>query len=399
MRILMVLDHPFPPDLRVENEIRTLVGAGHQVTLLAVGPDTRPAADTHLGARILRRRIPRRMSNWLRGLAGMTPLTDLAFARWIAQVHAVAPFDALHVHDLYLVGAGLRAAHRLQVPLVADLHENWVEALQHYAWSTRLPGRLVVRIPAWERVERRWVRQADRLVVPIEEAADRYAALGVPRARIAVVPNTVDLASFDAYPLETDVVEATRSGFTLVYTGHIDAHRGLETVVDAMPAIRAAVPEARLVVVGSGSTVPELHARVDALGLSDVVRFEGHQPQARIKSYLAGADVALVPHLKTPHTDNTIPHKIFHAMRVGVPVVVSDCTPLVRIVDDAQCGAVFTSGDPASLAEAIIALSRDPNRAAMGERGRTAVQERYNWDATARPLVDLYAGLASAAEA
>lgn len=399
MRILMVLDHPFPPDLRVENEIRTLVGAGHDVTLLTAAPDTRPAEDTHLGARIVRRRIPRRASNWLRGFAGVTPLTTLAFARWIAAEHARAPFDALHVHDLYLVGAGLRAGRRLGVPVVADLHENWVEALQHYAWSTRAPGRWVVRIPTWERVERAWVRAADRLVVPIEEAARRYEALGVERGRIAVVPNTVDLASFDAYALEPDVVAAMRSGFTLVYTGHIDAHRGLETVVEAMPAIRAAVSEARLVIVGSGSTVPELKARVTALGLDEVVRFEGHQPQARIKSYIAGADVSLVPHLKTPHTDHTIPHKIFHAMRLGVPVAVSNCDPLVRIVDDARCGVVFTSGDPTSLAEAVVGLARDPERAAMGARGRDAVQARYNWDATAQPLVALYDRLVSGAEA
>ena len=393
MRILMVLDHPYPSDLRVENEARTLIEAGHEVTLLQISPDERPEIDDHEGTRIVRRRIPRKAVDWMRGFAGVTPIPDWYLRRVIPQEHARWPFDALHIHDLYLLGGGLRAGRALGVPVVADLHENWVEALQHYAWSTRFPGKLVVSIPTWERVERAWVQAADRLVVPIEEAADRYAALGVPRDRIAIVPNTVDLTSFDAYASDPEAAAAVQGPFTLVYTGHIDAHRGLDVVIEGMPALIEAVPDARLVVVGSGITVPEHKARVAELGLGDRVAFVGRVPQPAVKSYLAAASVALVPHRKTPHTDHTIPHKLFHAMRVGTPVVVSDCVPLERIVEAEGCGSVFRSGDPADFARAAAALADSEVRREMGERGREAVQARYNWDATAGPLLDLYAGL------
>lgn len=389
----MVLDHPYPSDLRVENEARTLTEAGHEVTLLQISPDERPEADAHEGTRIVRRRLPRKAVDWMRGFAGVTPIPDWYLGRVIPEEHARWPFDALHVHDLYLLGGGLRAGRRLGVPVVADLHENWVEAIQHYAWSTRFPGRLVVHIPTWERVERAWVQAADRLVVPIEEAADRYARLGVPRERIAVVPNTVDLSSFDDYPLDPEADAVVRGPFTLVYTGHIDAHRGLDVVIEGMPAVIDAVPGARLVVVGSGITVPEHRARVAELGLNEHVTFAGRVPQPAVKSYLAGASVALVPHRKTPHTDHTIPHKLFHAMRVGTPVVVSDCVPLQRIVESEDCGVVFRSGDPADFARAVSRLADPERRRAMGERGRVAVQERYHWDATAGPLLDLYAEL------
>jgi len=52
--ILMVLDHSYPPDLRVENEVKTLVSAGYLVTVLAIGPDDRPAMEESGGARIFR---------------------------------------------------------------------------------------------------------------------------------------------------------------------------------------------------------------------------------------------------------------------------------------------------------------------------------------------------------
>lgn len=389
--ILMVLDHPYPPDVRVENEARSLIEAGFEVSLLALAPDDRPERDTHDGTTIHRAKLPAKARNVMRGFVSTLPLMDCYLAREIRRVHAQHPFDALHMHDLYLVGAGLRAGRTLGVPVVADLHENWVEALKHYAWSNRYPGKLVVNIPRWERTERRWVHAADRLVVVIEEAEDRYAALGVPRDRIAVVPNTVKLDAFRGFEIDDALVERLRSPLTLVYTGGIDAHRGLESVVDAMPAILKSEPEARLVIVGEGRTREELEAHAAALGLGDRVQFEGWQSQALLKSYIAAADVCLVPHLKTVHTDATIPHKLFHYMFMRKPVVVTDCLPLERIVQEADAGLVVLSGDAAATAEAVLRLRADPvRRAEMGERGHRAVLDRYHWDATVRDLTAMY---------
>lgn len=395
MHILMVLDQTFPPDARVENEARSLIDAGFEVTLLSIAPDERPAQERHHGIRVVRDRLSGGLRNKMRGLSGTVPLYSWYLARRIEQLHAQTPFDVLHMHDLYLFGGGLRAGRHLGLPVVGDLHENWVEALKHYAWSTRFPGRLVVSIPRWERLEKAWVRAVDRLIVVIEEAAERNRALGVPDERITVVPNTVQLGVFDDYDVDEALVARMRSPFTIVYTGGFDVHRGLFSVLDAMPRVVEAVPGARLYLVGDGRIYDELVAHAAALGLGEAVQFEGWQPQERIKSYIAGADVGLVPHLKTVHTDATIPHKLFHYMYLEKPVVVSDCRPLERIVRETAAGLVYPAGEAGALAAALIRLAGDPGEAAaMGARGRAAVLDRYHWDATARGLVALYRGLA-----
>ena len=69
-RILMVLDHAFPPDIRVENEARTLVEAGFEVGILAIGPDDRPAREIWEGVHLFRKSVPNRVRNALRGLSG-----------------------------------------------------------------------------------------------------------------------------------------------------------------------------------------------------------------------------------------------------------------------------------------------------------------------------------------
>lgn len=394
-RILMVLDHPFPPDIRVENEALSLIEAGFEVALLAVAPDNRPARDTHRGIRLFRDRIHKEARNKMRGLAGTVPLLTWYLGRQIRQVYRDYRFDALHVHDLYLFGGGLRAGRRLGVPVVGDLHENWVEALKHYAWSTRFPGKLFISIPHWERLEKQWVNTVDRLVVVIEEAAERNLTLGVDPNKITIVPNTVNRSDFEGYEVEPDLVKALQSDLTITYTGAFDVHRGLASVLGAMPRVLAVHPGATLVLVGDGRIRPELEALAGQLGIADHVRFEGWQPQARLKSYLLGSDVCLVPHLKTAHTDATIPHKLFHYMYLGKPVVVTDCRPLRRIVEQAQAGLVYPSGDADALAEALLTLAADADAAhAMARRGRAAVLERYHWDATVQGLVEMYRGLA-----
>jgi glycosyltransferase involved in cell wall biosynthesis len=77
-------------------------------------------------------------------------------------------------------------------------------------------------------------------------------------------------------------------------------------------------------------------------------------------------------------------------MLMGKPVVVSDCPPLVRVVKGAQCGLVFQSGDPGSLAQAIISLSEDAARARLGANGKRAATSEYTWQRSAETLVALY---------
>ena len=389
-RILMVLDHSFPTDIRVENEARSLIEAGFDVGLLAIGPDPRPARDEHKGIQVFRDRIPGSLRNKMRGLAGTVPVYTHYLSREISRVRRHFPFDALHVHDLYLFGGGLRAAQRLNVPIVGDLHENWVEALRGYEWSNRFPARALISFKRWERLERKWTRSVDRLIVVVEEAAERNQLNGVDSHRIVIVPNTLAIGEFES--LDDEPIGYRDPDETaILYAGGIDRHRGLETVVDAMPELLRSHPSVRLHLVGDGRTRSRLEDRAGRLGLGERVVFHGWQSLNRVRGYIDRSDICLVPHLRTAHTDATIPHKLFQYMYCRRPVIVSDCRPLERIVREVECGEVFRAGDSTSFAEAAGRLlqARD-SWPAIGKRGRDAVTEKYNWAHTVSPLVDAY---------
>ncbi len=394
MRIGMLLDKPFPPDPRVANEARSLVAAGHSVYLFCLNPGGPSQEEQWQGIHVLRHGIARQF--WKK--ASALVLTVGLYNRWfrprLASFLRGYAIEALHVHDLPLLGEGGRAARAAGIPLIADLHENYPAAVRLYAWAQSRAGRLLVNPRAWDAYEKKVVPTADRVIVVIDEARDRLCALGVDPDRISVVENTVAATEFETFPRDEALIAAARGEFVVTYLGHFDRHRGLETVLAAAERIGNAIARLRVVLVGSGATHGELIERARRLGLGDRVRFAGWQPFERFPSYVLASSVCLIPHLKNAHTDTTIPHKLFHYMLLERPVVTSNCAPLERIVRESGCGAVYPSGDPAALARELIGLQDEERRRELGRRGRQAVLETYNWDRTARKLVALYDTLA-----
>ena len=395
-RILMVLDEPFPPDVRVENEVRSLISAGFAVSLLSLAPypsGTPARIHTPEGLEIVRVRIPRQLRNKMRGLAASVPVLSLFVSHQIQLACKKRRIDAIHMHDLWLFGGGLRAGRILGIPVVGDLHENFAHALTHYSWSTRIPGRWLVNLKRWHILEGEWTRAVDRLICVVEEQRDRIEALGVATSRCVLVPNTISTPTFDGFEVNHKLVDALRSPFTIVYTGSINMHRGLDTLLHALHLLRQHC-DARLVIVGEGRIRPELELLAQSFGQADHVDFVGWQDQSLVKSYILGGDVGVAPHVKGVQNDAGIPHKLFHYMYLKRPAVVTDCIPMQRIVEAHDCGLVCRSGDPASLSEVLLRLYRDPDlRMRQGENGHRAVVDRYNWDVTAQAMIKMYRDL------
>ncbi|MBD3161063.1 MAG: glycosyltransferase, partial [Candidatus Eisenbacteria bacterium] len=356
-RIGMLLDRPFPPDPRVANEARSLVRAGYRVALACWRlDDATPEEETWEGIDVWRTRIGSAFYRKASAISLEMPFYRWAVRRALARLDRSGPLAALHTHDLPMVSEGARFCRRRGIPLIADLHENWPAALRTYQYAQTRLGRILISPDRWAAHERAILPRADRIVVVIEEAKERLVALGLEPDRIAVVRNTVAVDEFSRFGVDRALLARFHGRFVISYLGGFDRHRGLESAVDAMPQILERIPDALLLLVGRGATETALRERAARLGLGDRVRFEGWQPFARFPSYLAASQVSLIPHLRNEHTDTTIPHKLFQTMLLERAVVVSDCRPLRRIVEETGCGTVYRSGDAGELARAVVAL-------------------------------------------
>lgn len=393
MRIGMLLpNHPFPPDIRVEKEARVLADAGHEVLLLCRGDGAQPPLEPVGPVRAVRHRV-HPASPLRRKIDSLVYLVTMDSPSWREGMESLVTehgADALHLHDLPYVPSALRAARAHGVPLVLDLHENYPAALAQWG-GKRIQNRIFLSPQRAARLERWAVRQADRIVVVVDEAKDRIIALGAEPERVTVFGNTEPLSLVPAAPLPLDFSK----GIRLVYVGGIGPHRGLDTAVGAMPAILADDPRATLTIVGSGSALADVQNLANRLGLGEAVRFTGWLGKEEAMTYIEDANIALVPHRRSAHTDATIPHKLFQYMALGRPVLVSDCAPLARIVTETGAGCVFASGDAAELAERVLEMSAPQAAARMAEAGRAAVLDRWNIEREAPSLLALYGGLAT----
>jgi len=408
MYVCMVLDDSFPPDIRVSKEAKSLARAGHEVLLLCKHDDGQPRRERVGPIDVVRLPLFKEygdLTDLKNGSYYLGARINLPWMRAITEWYDSEVFDALHVHDLPLVKTALQWAEDREVSVVADLHENWPEAKRQYRKSKRLgdllddPQSTLDRLatPIWrlKGLERSSVRGADRVVAVVEEGKAHYVDdCGAVPEHVYVVPNYVDL---EAFPGENDVEPVTYDAdFSLLYVGTIGGeHRGLKTVIRAMPALAEVAADPQFVVVGDGPYVSELRQLARDLGVESLVNFVGWVDFEDLPPYIAGCDVGLVPHRNNPHTATTIPHKLTQYMALGKPVLVTDVPPLARIVTDADAGLVAPAGDPDEMATAAIDMYEHPERTAQfGENAERAVHETYNWETAGSAVCDLYDGLA-----
>lgn len=390
----MILDNEFTGDPRVENEVLALQNAGHQVFVLCFNYGQKSSQEDFYGATIVRRKINLTVKNKLKGLNNT--IFNFYPKYWSKLIIAFVKefqIETLHIHDLWMLEGGLLANKQLDLPIVVDLHENFVHALKHYKYSTTFPGNLIISMKRWEKKELEWLNGVDHIIVVIEEAKARLEKLGIPSSKIIVVANYVNIEEYSKEDefLTKSLTESYQNYKTLVYTGGFDKHRGLDILLDAIPDIIKKFPDFRLILVGGGSTTEELKTQAQNLKIEENVDFPGYLPHSQLVSYVKMSDVCIIPHLKTDHTDNTIPHKLFQYMLMEKPVIASNSKPVERIINKVQSGLIYQYDNSQDLAKKLLMLIDNPQLInELGKKGREAVISEYNWKQTAKNLIALY---------
>jgi glycosyltransferase involved in cell wall biosynthesis len=400
----MILPGDFPPDIRVEKEVTTL-STKHQISLLCLRRGAQPERENWHGVEIYR--AFSRPERWWSQWRLMTSCYSRAWQAEIEQFISDSRVDALHVHDLPLIGSTLAAVSTRKIPVIADLHENYPAML---AESQKVPlrrvnslgslvSRLSVSVNRWRSYEAAVVPKAQRIIVVIEEARDRLLGLGIPPDRIHVVGNyaTLDkIAPRDSMLNKSDRVDKRK--MRIVYAGDFGPVRDLRTVLDALTVLPEEIRSQIDIqlIGGQGRDLMQLREHAKALGIADRVELMQWLPRPEAEQLMTEADVGLVPHEKSEHTDSTVPHKLFQYMWRRLPVIVSNCRPLQRIVQETGCGLIYKSGDPQSLADCLGEMyARADRMTTMGAAGHSAVRDKYNWDVAGEVLLYVYDELSS----
>lgn len=214
---------------------------------------------------------------------------------------------------------------------------------------------------------------------------ESYAARYRRRSNWTVVPNGVDLAAFapGVEPLPDGL--AIPPGVPVVtLVAALRAGKGHALAIAAWPGVLRAVPEARLLLVGSGDQEPVLRQRVEELRLRNRVVFAGMRTD--VPRLLRGSTLALLP-----TESEALPTALVEAAGCGIAAVATRVGGVPDVVADGETGVLVPPGDPDALAAAVTALLTDPAaRAAMGAAARSRAERLFAMDVWARRLRALY---------
>jgi glycosyltransferase involved in cell wall biosynthesis len=388
MKILMILESEFPPDVRVENEMLALTEAGHEIHIACSTRKNRSEYEI-FGNSVIHRKT---MSGFIyKSSVGCLkfPFYFNFWRRFVFGLCKKEAFDVIHIHDLPLSRIGVEVRRKYNTRLVIDLHENWPALLKTAAHIQTIPGKLLSSDKQWVRYEQKMLPQADKVITIIEEARDRVAALGIDRDKICMVSNTINFENLS--------VKSTRKDsdtLTLFYGGAINRHRGLQIVLKAMKMCILEKLNVRLWIVGSGSYRNELEKLSGILDIKPNVKFWGQKPFHEMLELLAESDAAMIPHLRTDNNDASSPNKLYQYMYLNKPVISSDCTSLKRIISETKTGYIYKNDSPEELFLLLRKLCADRKILEdVNGNGRKAVLEKYNWNYDKKRLINAYTEL------
>jgi glycosyltransferase involved in cell wall biosynthesis len=243
------------------------------------------------------------------------------------------------------------------------------------AWYHTLSRQLDLDHPetAWKRRAQAWrkkqvYRFATRLVAVSEAArADLETSFGVPAKKTLALP----LLLPEPPPLD---VHPGAEREKVICVGRLDASKGQATLIRAFAAVREAVPQASLELLGEGPARPEYEALAETLGIRAACDFPGWLPFEEAMRRLAAARVAVVS-----SRAEALGLAAVEALSVGVPVVASRVDGLTEIVVDGQTGYLVEPGDAKGLAERIVTLLSDEStRRRLGENARRRFRDVFS---------------------
>lgn len=379
VHVVMALSNPFTRDPRVYNEARSLVRAGHDVTLIAWDREgTHRATEEVKGIRVVRLGH----TPWMRAMG-----FDLfrlrgwwrAIERQATMIHGAHPIDVMHCHDLDTLPAGVRLKRRLGVRLVYDAHEIF--------------GHMVARdLPAvigsyFLSLERRLAPQANQILIENTVMRDYMRGLVGDRVPVDIVMNAKDVP---VGPYQPEPAGPPGARLRVLYIGTLNESRFLLGTVEALRDLDGV----ELVIGGLGK--PGYVERLrEACQASDNARFIGPVDPGDVIPMTRDAHVVLcLTDPQDPNNRIATANKQFEAMAAGRPIITSEGTFLADFTLEHGLG-VAVSHTRSGIRRGIVDLRDDQaGRIRFGKAALAAGQTRFNWGEQERVLRAVYERLA-----
>jgi len=375
----MLLSNSFRPDPRVLKEAASLADSGFRITILCWDREAEHSKTETVRDGVEVIRIQHVASSYGIGARQLLRLPKFWWALF-PHLDRLKP-DIIHCHDFDTLPAGLLWGKLHGTPVIYDAHEYYADLCKPRLKG--FGGRLLYQmIRIGEHIG---ARAASAVVTVDESLGEVYRGLNKRVVIIGHYPSK-NLAAIAAPVF-------TRNHLTLLYTGRLSVDRGLLTYVRILRQLLAWGIPARLRLVGVFTpSAEEQTLAAQCQGIENAVEISSWVHYDQIPSILREADVGLCILLPEPRYVVSFPVKLFEYMAAGLPVLASNFPPIESIVQNERCGNLVNPLDDPQIAASALRDWWQNHRIpqTMGENGRQAVLDRYNWETLTQELIQLY---------
>lgn len=283
--------------------------------------------------------------------------------------------DIYQLHDPELIPIGLMLK-RLGKKVIFDSHEDVPKQLLSKPYLGPASQRVLSRL--FSIFERYACSRFDGIISATPSIRDKF---------ILINPHTVDVNNFPLIGELDAAIPWVEKHDEVCYVGGIGAIRGIKELVRASEFLKSS---ARLNLVGCFSEY-SIESEVKSYpGWARVNEF-GFLGRDGVRDVMARSAAGVVTFLPRPNHVDAQPNKMFEYMSSGIPVIASNFPLWREIIEGNNCGLCVDPLDPKAIANAIdyLVMNHDVAKC-MGENGRKAVLEKYNWPVQAVKLTDFY---------
>jgi colanic acid biosynthesis glycosyl transferase WcaI len=381
MNILIVTNHFWPEEFRINDLAYGLVERGHTVSVITGIPNYpsgnifpgygifKGLFEIHGGIKIYRMPlIPRGFGSGLR--------LALNYASYALSSCLLSPFRCRDKYDLIFVfesspvtvGLAALVLKKLRrIPIVFWVQDLWPETLS--ATGVVRSERILSLIG---QLVRFIYNGCDRILIQSKAFAASVKRLAPRPEQICYFPNTAE-ALYHPIQLEADAPERdiVPPGFCVMFAGNIGVAQDFDTILSAAERLKN-YRDIQWVIVGDGRRRNWVEQEVESRGLKDCVHLLGRYPVESMPRFFSLADVLLVTLKNEPIFALTIPSKVQSYLACAKPIVAGLDGEGAKVVEEAAAGYTCPSESPDELAEAVLKMYQLPekDRKVMGERGR-----------------------------
>ncbi|MEK6943396.1 MAG: glycosyltransferase family 4 protein [Nanoarchaeota archaeon] len=283
--------------------------------------------------------------------------------------------NLVHAHWMLpqgLVGVWLKKIYN--VPLIVTIHGSDLFPLK----NRMLMG-----------LQRFVCKNADFITANKAAADELVSRFPEFKEKIAVIPMGVDIDIFKKRAIKKPAKYSKNK--LLVFVGRLSDQKGLQYVIEAMPAILSHDDSVKLIVIGEGPYEKELRQKIKLNSVQGNVDFLGALPSSDVSKYYNMADIFILPSLSNKTGTEALGLSLLEAMSSGCAVIGTDVGGIKFVIKNSVNGIIIKQKSSDKISKAVVSLLDNPKkRELLGKNASAFVKNNYSWQEISKKFEDLY---------